>query len=376
LDLKSNNPTLQAIKKTKMKYFYLLTLFVPFFGTSQITISNSDFADGGDITATSTATDPAIDYVTTGANQTWDFSNLTATGQTVRDYQLVSGASFLVQFVFGSFAPSDYKATNYLPSDALPLDQISNFLPVSITDVNAYSKNSADSITSVGLSVVVEGTEIPFKSDTIETRYKFPLNFNDTYYSRGYSKLDMNPVFNGVWIQYRQRNSVVDGWGSITTPYGTFDVLRIDHFITELDSLIFEIQGFPIAIELPIPDSHEYEWIAVGEQEPILRIITSIIQGNEQVTSIEYKDINLSASLEELDGKLKIYPNPSSDFIKIDNLEGASTFSVFNIDGALVLNGAIDSNSNTIDISKLSIGTYTVLVNSKGTPLINSFVKN
>ncbi len=359
-----------------MKHFYLIILFIPFFGNSQITLSNSDFADGGDITAMSTAIDPTIDYTTTGANQIWDFSNLIPTGQTVRDYQLLSGASFLVQFVFGSFASADYQATNFLPSDALPLSQISTFLPITISDVNAYSKNSGDSITSVGLSVVVEGNEVPFASDTIETKYKFPLNFNDTYYSRGYSKLDMNPVFNGVWIQYRQRNSIVDGWGNITTPFGNFDVLRIDHFITELDSLIFEIQGFPVAIELPIPDSHEYEWIAVGQKEPILRITTSIIQGLETVTDIEYRDVNLSASIEELNNKLSIYPNPSNNLIMVDNIEGESSYSVFSIEGKIVLKGSLSVVSNSIDISKLENGTYSIVVINEGTSLINSFVKN
>ena len=90
------------ITTIQMKHFYLIILFIPFFGNSQITLSNSDFADGGDITAMSTAIDPTIDYTTTGANQIWDFSNLIPTGQTVRDYQLLSGASFLVQFVFFS----------------------------------------------------------------------------------------------------------------------------------------------------------------------------------------------------------------------------------------------------------------------------------
>jgi len=242
--------------------------------------------------------------------------------------------------------------------------------------VNAYSKNRANSITSVGLTVVVEGTEIPFKSDTIETRYKFPLNFNDTYYSRGYSRLDMNPVYNGVWIQYRQRNSTVDGWGSITTPFGSFNVLRVDHFITEQDSLIFEIQGFPVAIELPIPDSHEYEWIAIGEKEPILRITTSIIQGTEQVTDIEYRDVNLSASLEELSNQFIIYPNPSENVISIRELTGDANFSVFSANGQIVLSGPISHSENTIDISFLEAGTYTIVLNSQGTRRINSFVKN
>ncbi|HIP32412.1 MAG TPA: T9SS type A sorting domain-containing protein [Crocinitomicaceae bacterium] len=360
-----------------MKIFLpAVTLLFPLLSFSQITITNADFADGGDLTYVSTANDPAIDFSTTGINQTWDFSTLVSTGQIIRDYQPTSAASFLAQVSFGNFAPADYNATNFLPSDALPLDQISGVLPVTISDVNQFSKHSADSITSVGMSVVINGTEAPFKADTIETRYKFPLNINDTYSSRGYQKLDMNPIYNGIWIQYRQRNSTVDGWGSITTPYGTFDVLRIDHLITERDSLIFEVQGFPIAIELPIPDSHEYEWITVGEKEPILRIITSVTNGTETVSNIEYKDQNLTASLGDLENRLEIFPNPSSDVIKIKDLEEPSTYSVYSSNGKMTLEGKVSPTKNTIDISKLEKGTYTIVLISGVTSLINSFVKN
>ena len=359
-----------------MKRFLLLFFVAPFFTFGQVTITNPDFADGGDITYMSTATDPTIDFATTGANQTWDFSTLTSTGQTVRDYQQVSAASVLVQFVFGSFAASDYHATNFLPSNALPLAQISNFLPVTITDVNQYSKNSADAITSVGLSVVVNGTEIPFKSDTIETRYKFPLNFGDAYSSVGYSRLDMNPVYNAIWMQNRHTNSVVDGWGSITTSFGTFDVLRVDHFIQEVDSLYFDAFGNPVAVELPIPDSHQYEWIAVGQKEPILRITTTLFGGTETVTNIEFKDNNLSAGLTEASNAISIYPNPTATNIQLKGINSETNYTIYSMDGKLVLSGVVSQSANTIDVSSLENGKYTILMQNEGTSLINSFVKN
>src|SRR5690606_32965204 len=116
------------------------------------------------------------------------------------------------------------------------------------------------------LSASINGTGLPIKSDTIETRYKFLLNFGDVHYSRGYTKLDMNPIYDAVWLQYRQRNTEVDGWGSVTTPYGTFDVLRVKHTITERDSLRFEIFGNQTWIPIPVPQSNIYEWITNGEK--------------------------------------------------------------------------------------------------------------
>ena len=358
-----------------MKFIFSLIVLFPYLITAQITVTSSDFADGGDITYMTNATDLSIDFTTTGASQVWDFSNLILDNQTIRNYQPISSASTFIQFVFGTFAPSDYQATNSLPSNAIPLDQVSGFLPIEITDVNQYTKNGNDSITSVGLSVVVSGTEVPFKSDTIETKYKFPMNYGDSYSSRGYSKLDMNPIYDGVWIQYRQRESTVDGWGSITTPYGTFDALRIDHFIQERDSLMFEFSGFPIAVELPIPDSHIYEWITTGEKEPILRITTSDVNGTVTVTGIEYKDDNLSVGVNELSESFSIYPNPSCDFIQVKGIASQSSYSIFDIKGRNVQTGVVSSENEQLDVSKFKNGTYRLVINLKGSIQINSFVK-
>ncbi len=93
---------------------------------------------------------------------------------------------------------------------------------------------TADSVTSVGYSMVINNNEIPYKSDTIEKNYDFPIQFGNTTYSRGYTKTDMNPVYNGILKQHRVHSSSVDGWGSITTPYGTFNALRIKHEINPL----------------------------------------------------------------------------------------------------------------------------------------------
>ena len=92
------------------------------------------------------------------------------------------------------------------------------------------------------LVVDIEGNEVPVKSDTIETRYKFPLQYGDAYSSRGYTHLDMNPFYNGIWVQYRQRSSLVDGWGSITTPRNTLATKapQLPESVLNMNSIILQ----------------------------------------------------------------------------------------------------------------------------------------
>ena len=168
-----------------MKTTLLFLTFLPTALFSQITLTSADFATSGDTVRISKATDNSIDFASTGPNQTWDYSYLTFDSQLRRDYQGTTGLPLLINFVFGPMASNNYRATYFLPSTDLPIDQAGAFLPVTISDMMQYSKLTSDSITSVGLSLKVNGNGIPVKSDTIETRYAFPLNYNDVHYSRG-----------------------------------------------------------------------------------------------------------------------------------------------------------------------------------------------
>ena len=358
-----------------MKLILLLIITLPFFCISQITVSNSDFSDGGDNIWMSDVSDSGIDFSTTGQNIMWDFSGMISTGQTQKEYFTLSNSSTLVQFLFGTFAAAQHQATNFVSSDALPLDQIpTGVLPVTISDIRQFSKNSNNSITSIGLTISIDGNEIPFKSDTIETRYQFPLNYGNMYSSRGYTEIDLNPATNAIWRQYRQRSSTVDGWGSITTPYGTFEALRIDHYIQEVDSIMIEIFGNATWIPLAIPDSHQYEWIANGEKEPILRITTSLVGGNETVTSIEYRD-NEIVGLNELENNFSIFPNPTHSDLTISGIQQNTTYSILSIDGKEVSSGQVSEVNNQINVQNIASGSYQLILQSEGRSINLPFLK-
>ena len=359
-----------------MRILLAAALLTSSLASAQITLTNSDFADGGDTVRMTSTTDPAIDFLSTGSNYSWDFSGLVGENQVLKSYNDLSNASTFMQFLFGGFAPPAYQATNFVASDALPIDQIGAFLPVNISEVNSVSKNTADSITSIGISIVVDGNEVPFKSDTIETRYQLPANFGDVYSSRGYSLIDLNPIFDAIWIQYRQRNSNIDGWGSITTPFGTFDALRMRHTIQEQDSIY--IGQFGTWIELPIPPSTVYEWWAAGELEPVLRITTSDFGGTETVSDIEYRDSYdpLLVGADELIAEVNVYPNPAHDELSLDGLEIGSAFVIVSSDGKMVQSGNISSTSQTILLADMTPGSYILFVrNSNGTFAKSTFVK-
>jgi hypothetical protein len=54
---------------------------------------------------------------------------------------------------------------------------------------------------------------------------------------------------------------------------------------------------------------------------------------------------------------IKVFPNPSNDFITVNGLESKKNFSMFNISGIKLIEGTL-SNNKSIDIEHLTDGLY------------------
>ena len=346
-----------------MKTFLSVLFLSVFVGiSSQITVSVADFANSGDTVRISQAVGTGLDFASTGANYTWDFSALTATSQYLKEYNPIGFASLLVFGTYGPVAPTNYRASYFNPTNDLPLDQLSQFLPVSLSDLNQYTKRMTDSITSLGYSISVNGQGVPFKSDTIETRYKLPLHYNDSHYSRGYTYIDLNPVIDFKIKQYRQRTTNVDGWGTIITPKGTFQALRLRHDIAEIDSVYQTFFGAGQWFGTPPTQRTEYEWFANGEKEWVLKATET----NGTVNQVEYQEnyLGLDASLIESSLDASIGPNPVHETLFIDSKSPVYLAQIFDGAGRLVFSTSLNNVLNySLDLNVLHAGTYRVILN-------------
>lgn len=349
-----------------MKHFiFSVLLLSPFFVKAQISLSVADFANAGDTVRLSQANPFTIDFQNTGPNATWDFSQLSAQSQTLVDYNPIGFGSLLILATFGPIAPTPYKATYFNLTNDLPIDQFSAFLPVQLSNLSQYTRRTSSQINSIGYSIDVQGQGVPFKSDTIETRYELPLTFNDTWTSRGYTYVDLNPAADIKFIQHRERTSVVDGWGTITTPLGTFPALRIKHDIVENDSIYQTFFGTGSWIAPPGFTTTEYEWWTSGKKECLVRATVGGF-GQNQGATIEYQDIylGLDASLPETHLSISLYPNPASEWCFFESSVPFDLFEIIDLNGKVVLSHSNAALQGYFDISALPSGTYTVLASS------------
>lgn len=348
----------------------LLTIFSIFsvLSFAQIEITTNDLPSPGDTNRVSIAILPdSIDYVTTGANQTWDFSFLEPEQQYVDSFMTVAETGTAFSFTF-SFPLGD--ATMAQP-------EVSGLTvgTLELEDMVSFYKNAASEYEMQGYGAYLNGLPIPVKYDDAERIYSFPINYLDTdsdYFEYGTEIPNV-----GYYGQSGVRETEIDGWGSVTTPYGTFDALRVKVKLAIRDTIAYT--GFPgFAINRPI--QYEYKWITNDEKIPVLKIQTTEIAGEEIVNAIEYRDNYVSGLLAvspKEKNKVIAFPNPTKDWINIGGMSNNSkTIEIFNAAGALVYSMQSQNIQEKIFLAPLNLeaGHYIISISQNGRRSVHSFI--
>ena len=330
-----------------MKFFALLLTFFAFASAeaqTQITITSSDMPVSGDTIRYSNA-DPTtnIDLSQTGPNFTWDFSSLTSINQGVYEYKSASSTPYAF-FFFGNFGLK--------VSDSLG---VANF---TLEDIYQFYDTQTGSFEATGSGIRFQGLPIPANYSDPDEIYTFPLEYGDIDSSTFKVSFQL-----GTFIQYQQegdRVNEVDGWGEITTPFGTFDCIRVRSRIEELDSVL--ISG--VGTQFPVTRV-EYRWLANGIHIPILEVLGTELLGNFTPTQIRYRD-NVPPVIDpigisdvETARQISVFPNPASQHINIigENIQGKE-FELVDIAGRKMTSFSPNRQVYQIDISFLSPGIY------------------
>ncbi|MEX1001519.1 MAG: T9SS type A sorting domain-containing protein [Crocinitomicaceae bacterium] len=339
----------------------LLFVMTVVLGTAQITITPLDFAAPGDTVMMSTSDETTLDLVTTGAGASWDFSMVAISAQAIDTFYDVSDAEWTYQFMFNnSWDNPDHMSDYYRPWVGIDFSAAQQFgidvdTPIRFTDVDT------NRVENTGIGMYVNGYSIPAKSDTIDNHYFLPMNYGDSWTSRSYTNVDLNPAFNGIFRRYQQRYSIVDGWGQITTPFGTFDAIRVKSLVVVQDSVYADFGFGGDWYEMPTPDQVEYDWFTNGQKTPIFSVITQDAGGSETITSVKFKDKKrYFASVDDLSSEeTVVFPNPAQTEIKMEFATEINILRVYDLSGALLIEKQLQqSKTTTLNVSHLQNGQY------------------
>lgn len=213
---------------------------------------------------------------------------------------------------------------------------------------------------------------IDLQYSNVRTEMVFPITFGHSFsdhstYTSTVGGLTMNTEAD-ITI-------TADGYGSITTPSGTFsNALRL-HAVENSISTMDVGGGGEVEI---VSETESYLWMVSGVPLPVFSHITVTSQGQAPSTSLRYMSGITTDVSEAPEVEVTIYPNPAIEYLKIEapEVSGQMTVDVMDVKGALVTSytGAANTIAE-IGVGHLENGIYFVHVTTEEGFIVKKITK-
>ncbi len=271
--------------------FFAIFCFSVFSAYPQVVITSNDLPHPGKIYVVKYDTIPQISISNPSSQpQTWNFSQLNNHYYKVASYSPTAPAQY--------WAPSFPGCNMYTYGPSYMFTGLFGGAPVD-QSMWGYAFWKAD---NTGLYTVGWRGDygIGFRNvleNQPEMLMGTPASYNSTFNNASQWSVAFNVVSSNQDTNYLARvkkTLTADAFGQITTPYGSFNVLRMHEFFVETDSIFASISGTPIPGTGSIwkkDTLHNYYFWANGVGYPIATIHAN---ANNVIKNIEYLDTILN----------------------------------------------------------------------------------
>ncbi len=356
-----------------MKHFLFAFLSIFVFNNlaaaqSPISITSTDMPAVTDTFRYSVASPLGFDVSQTGANQTWNFATLMPIRQALAEYKRGLQTPYSVLFGFNAYG--------------LKIADTLGFQGTNVTNVYEFYNNTAAKFETVGVGLTFI-FPIPSLNTDRDEIYQFPLNYLD----RDSSTFAVSFSLLGNTLKRKgYRINKVDGWGTITTPFGAFPCVRVESYIDEIDSVSVSGNTFGINIR-----RKEYKWLAKNVKIPILQVDGAIANDAFTVNSVRYRDsyrstIGIRETNQGLPNHFSVsaFPNPIANetLLLVLNTQKSGVFGIEikDISGKIVYQNTpqtymIGEQFISIDFKNQSKGIYFATIKSQGETFVQKFIK-
>jgi hypothetical protein len=313
----------------------IILFFIGFSGFSQISYVSTDFALVNESYVVSRATVlNGFDFVATGANSNWNYSALVPNTQETLLWENPNNTGYKLSwcltnnFLFN--CNTQFNNNFNLAIKEAQGIQIQGFgLTNAYMHSNLTTANYANKM--IGANITVTGTSLPFTVSYTQPDilYQFPMNFNDTYTNPTSLVFDLNSL--GVPLNYNstgQRVNIVEGWGSLTTPYGTFpNVLKLKSTLTETITIVVNGQT-----TTNTQTTVSYKWFDKAYGIPVLEVSGPEIAGLWTATNATYFDIQRCLTPNALFGFLPVVSDydPSTQTASVSFINASTNYDTVN----------------------------------------------
>lgn len=300
----------------KIILLFIASVISSEWSSAQITITSADLPQAGYTYLTNTDTTPSISLGTPSASsQNWNFSSLSSDYPSFPTFGLTSSTPYASAFSASNiytYGPAAMFGGIYggAPVGSQGMSKGHMFWSTGTTGYRIVGFRS-DSGAYAGLNVFENPQEL-----LIGTPSTYNTSFNNT------ARWEL-PVSNvnpsdpdTFYVSYLTKTLIADAWGSLTTPFSTFNnILRIHENLIKIDSAYYK-QGSTVlyAMELMRDTSNNYLYLANGINYPAARVHAD---KNNIVKNVEYYSGFLLAGINDYSGyentEIRVFPNPFSE---------------------------------------------------------------
>jgi len=342
----------------KQIFFLIFALSLFAHSNAQIVINYGDMPVAGTYVTQTSDTTPsaALPVFSTGANVSWDFSALNNQRPNA----------------FGFLDPSTTSYNSYFPS--------ANLCYMSADSMFGYIYANPSYVVLQGVRAKMDTIEIIMQYDPDDTLFVFPYTMGTTFESHpcGAVKLfygdSINLGMGNVYIDSirmticTDKNTIVDGWGNVTTPLGTYPALRSTRTEIENQEIAVHYMSMWIPASTSSDTSLVIEWSMKNTGVPLITISADPADSTYQ--TVDWLTVSPGFGFGEasISNGLSIYPDPATDQINIGfENETPEAVIVCDIYGREVKKILADNDAAmNINISELSAGVYFIAAVSNG----------
>lgn len=276
------------------RYLTLILLFYRVVVTAQSTYDSADFITAGEghLVSKTSANLGSFDFTQTGANYTWNYNTLSPSTQETISWTDPNNSGYKSTWCLTNGyvlnCNSNFNEAFNLATQELEGFEINGY---GLTNLASHYQKTATALENkmLGASIVIGNAVLPITINYTlpDIEYQFPIQFNDNYTTNSQFQMDLNSL--GVPIQYdsaSQRTNLVEGWGALTTPFGTFsDVLKMKTTIVATET-ITSASGTNATTVTTIT----YKWFDTAYGIPILEVSGQLISGTWIPVNATYID--------------------------------------------------------------------------------------
>jgi hypothetical protein len=334
-------------------FLTLLGLFFAFSAFSQITIEETDLMEAGDTFLIHVDINPLVTPdLSPGEDFTWDFTGLSNDQTNYATYSPNDDLEFIDEFPLSQFHTYGPGFIYAGPGGGAPLDNWGYMM--------SYT-NSTGLYVEGFYSDYGMGYRSTFNSPA-ELLMPVPFTYSGNESNVSYWEVivDENAMdYDTLYRRDINKELDAEAWGSITTDYGTFDVIRVHETGISTDSIFAYVGAVTYGSEEVTRDTinKHYFW-AKDVKNPVLTVHCDY-EGN--IERIDYlMDAIYTENITNPSSNLvpQVYPNPANNYFVLENFQ--NKIEVINYNGQIIKIIDNPGISEVISATNLNPGIYLI----------------